>query len=578
MDYKLLLLLPSLLIILLASASTAQAHAYAVISTHTSQPPTLDGIVNDEEWVDANFYRFSSGYGIMFNVYLEHDENYFYIAVEVQNDATEDSRDFLVMYFDEGDDGSHGSGSHDSTLTLGQEDLKQIDGAGNLLDGYLSVEWEKSPVEVDFDAAAAYYDGSWGFEFKIPYSGREGLVQDLSDLTVTTNDVVGFFFEFYDYAWEDIFAIRSPIDYGLSLASPSTWLDLGFDSDNDGLLDGEENAVGSNPFIKDTDNDGLTDNEEVRIYGTSPLKLDTDDDGLSDWDELTTCSTDPSVADTDNDGLNDGEEIELGTNPLKLDTDSDGLSDGREVTVHFTDPLASDSDGDGLSDGAEIEIGTNPLKVDSDGDGWGDSMDMWPLDAGMPNSIIVVSIALLLISLGIVIWWKWIRPRFREWEEIKLPSEYRMFESNKSYLIEEPRPARAFKVFTKFVEIGFSGLCISQIYPDELKSRYKLGNATVLWLTEQEVEGGISPLDLEMLQHEITEFVKGHRNSVVLLDGFEYLMTRNGFDSAFTFLQNVGDIISINRAKFIISIRSDALEPRHLALLERSIEVVKVKS
>ncbi|HID60486.1 MAG TPA: DUF835 domain-containing protein, partial [Hadesarchaea archaeon] len=249
-----------------------------------------------------------------------------------------------------------------------------------------------------------------------------------------------------------------------------------------------------------------------------------------------------------------------------------------EVTTHSTNPLTRDSDGDGLSDGEEIELGINPLSADSDSDGWGDSMDIWPLDASMPNSIIVVGVALLLVSLGIVIWWKWIRPRFKEWEEIKLPSEYRMFEPNKSYLIEEPKPTRAFKVFTKFVEIGFSGLCISQIYPNELKSRYKLGNATILWLTEQEVEGGVSPLDLEMLQHNIAEFVEEHKNSVILLDGFEYLMTRNGFNSAFAFLQNVGDIISINRAKFIISVRFDALEPRHLALLERSIEVIKVKS
>lgn len=575
MKYKLPFAMLSLSIILLASASTAQAHAYAVTSTSTHQPPTLDGIVNYEEWNDANLYRLSSGYGVTFDVYVKHDENYFYIAVEAQNDATGDNRDFLVMYFDEGDDNSHGSGSHDSTLTLEQEDLKQIDGAGNLLDGYLSVEWVKSSMEVDFDAAAAYSDTSWGFEFRIPYNGREGLAQDLSDLTVTTNDVIGFFFEFYDYAWENVFAIRHPTDHDLSPASPVTWLDLRFDSDNDGLFDGEENAAGSDPFRTDTDNDGLTDNEEVGIYGTSPLKSDTDEDGLSDLDEITMYYTYPLIADTDNDNLKDGQETELGTNPLKVDTDEDGLSDGKEVNTYSTDPLAADSDGDSLSDGREIEIGTNPLSADSDRDGWGDSMDVWPLDAGMPNSIIVVGVAVLLVGLGIFIWWKWIRPRFREWGEIELPSEYRIFEPNKNYLIEEPKPERAFKVFTKLIEMGFSGLCISQVYPNELKRSYKLGNAALLWLTEQEIEGSVSPLDLEMLQHKITEFVEEHRNGVVLLDGFEYLMARNSFDSAFAFLQNVGGVISINHAKFIISIRSDALEPRHLALLERSMETIK---
>lgn len=36
------------------------------------------------------------------------------------------------------------------------------------------------------------------------------------------------------------------------------------DSDHDGLTDGEELALGTNPFSGDTDSDGLTDLEEVK--------------------------------------------------------------------------------------------------------------------------------------------------------------------------------------------------------------------------------------------------------------------------------------------------------------------------
>lgn len=385
-------------------------------STGISQPPTLDGIIDEGEWDNANFYQFSSGYGMMFNVYLMHDENYFYIAVTL-NDATRDTRDQLVMSFDEGDDGAHGSGSGDGVLTPEQEDLKQIDGAGNLADGYLSTEWERSPIEVDFDAAAGYSDARWTFEFRVPYEGREGRVQDLSDLTITPHDVIGFFFEFYDYAWENVFAIRYPVNYYLSPASPTTWFSLGFDTDNDGLPDGEENAAGSDPLTKDTDNDRLTDNEEVRIYGTSPIRSDTDNDGLTDSDELNAYFTNPLLADTDNDSLPDGQEITSGTDPLNPDTDNDGLSDGEETTVSFTNPLTSDSDRDGLSDGVEKKIGTNPLKADSDGDGWKDSADMWPLDARLPNFVIIVAVAAFLIAPGIVLWWKGIKREYEEWGE-----------------------------------------------------------------------------------------------------------------------------------------------------------------
>lgn len=48
------------------------------------------------------------------------------------------------------------------------------------------------------------------------------------------------------------------------------------DSDSDGLTDGEEAALRTDPKRKDTDNDGLSDLEEVRSYCTDPLKAMTD--------------------------------------------------------------------------------------------------------------------------------------------------------------------------------------------------------------------------------------------------------------------------------------------------------------
>lgn len=64
----------------------------------------------------------------------------------------------------------------------------------------------------------------------------------------------------------------------------------------------------------DSDNDGLTDDQE-RALGTSTANPDTDGDGVSDGDEVVIWNTNPLVADTDGDGYADGVEIKNGYNP-----------------------------------------------------------------------------------------------------------------------------------------------------------------------------------------------------------------------------------------------------------------------
>jgi outer membrane protein OmpA-like peptidoglycan-associated protein len=150
------------------------------------------------------------------------------------------------------------------------------------------------------------------------------------------------------------------------------------DDDNDGLTNGEEEKLGTDPLKADTDGDGLSDGDEVLKYKTNPLKADSDGDGLSDGDEILKYKTDPNKADTDGDGLTDGEEVlKYNTDPLKTDTDNDGLTDGDEVLKYKTDPLKADTDNDGLTDGDEItKYKTDPLKADTDGGGVIDGVEI----------------------------------------------------------------------------------------------------------------------------------------------------------------------------------------------------------
>ena len=121
------------------------------------------------------------------------------------------------------------------------------------------------------------------------------------------------------------------------LRSPAI-IDFGsVDSDKDGLPNLLEDAGCTDPNNADTDNDGIMDGNE-----------DTNKDGFVDPDE-----SDPCLADTDGDGIYDGTEVGL-TAPETPDTDLSAgffIADSDPSTT--THPNNADSDGDLIPDGVE---------------------------------------------------------------------------------------------------------------------------------------------------------------------------------------------------------------------------------
>jgi hypothetical protein len=136
------------------------------------------------------------------------------------------------------------------------------------------------------------------------------------------------------------------------LPGPATPLDpLNPDSDGDGVLDGVECEVGSNPAdagdspgapAADPDKDGVTNIHETfkrtQSFSNQPTGPVGDEDVDNDQ-TLAQCGGSESTC-----GQNDP------------DSDSDGLSDGCEVYVTGTNPLRPDSGGNGTPDAAEPNL------------------------------------------------------------------------------------------------------------------------------------------------------------------------------------------------------------------------------
>jgi hypothetical protein len=150
--------------------------------------------------------------------------------------------------------------------------------------------------------------------------------------------------------WE-ILVVNKGVQRTHVTSDPGAW-----DTDGDGLSDFREYSevcdTGSNASNADTDGDGLGDQAEAlngftwygEQYFTSPCMYDTDNDGLEDGEEVILGAdnylTHANNSDTDDDGLMDGHEVlfvprpfQNPTNPLINDTDGDGMLDGWEMQV-----------------------------------------------------------------------------------------------------------------------------------------------------------------------------------------------------------------------------------------------------
>lgn len=96
--------------------------------------------------------------------------------------------------------------------------------------------------------------------------------------------------------------------------------------------------------VSDTDSDGMDDEWEIANFGSLDQEAegDADDDGLSNGQEFV-LGTDPNEPDSDQDGLDDGPEVlTYLTDPLNGDSDEDGAGDALEIASK-TNPLKADS-------------------------------------------------------------------------------------------------------------------------------------------------------------------------------------------------------------------------------------------
>ena len=148
----------------------------------------------------------------------------------------------------------------------------------------------------------------------------------------------------------------------------------------------------------------------------------------------------------------------------------------------------------------------------------------------------------------------------------------RELERSFSYLVEGDKPETAYDLFTSTLNKGIKGYCITRNYPDKIRSKFDLKDVPIVWLSDVGRDNAIRPKDLEKLSLALEQFLSQADGGIVLLDGLEYLITNNNFNTVLRLIQSLRDQVAINKSILLMAVDRETLESHQLNLLEKEVD------
>jgi len=144
-----------------------------------------------------------------------------------------------------------------------------------------------------------------------------------------------------------------------------------------------------------------------------------------------------------------------------------------------------------------------------------------------------------------------------------------------TYVVLERDAGQAFEIFKDLVTHGAQGLCITRRAPKAVMAEYGLERTPVLWLSRVAAEkNAIRPSPPENVAMSIEHFIVASERPVVLLDGFEYLVSHNDFGSVLALLHDLNESVAIHESILLVPFDPGAFNDREIALIRREVRLI----
>jgi hypothetical protein len=146
-----------------------------------------------------------------------------------------------------------------------------------------------------------------------------------------------------------------------------------------------------------------------------------------------------------------------------------------------------------------------------------------------------------------------------------------------SYAVRDRSSTNTMGVFTDLISHGIYGLIVTREFPGQVRKNWDVDSLPVLWLTNSNEPQSlpnvqqVNPNDLSGLSHAIREFIIHSEDSVVVIDGIEYLIVQNNFPEVLKFIQSLNDTVSQRKSRILVPLDYKTLGETEIHLLRREL-------
>lgn len=143
-----------------------------------------------------------------------------------------------------------------------------------------------------------------------------------------------------------------------------------------------------------------------------------------------------------------------------------------------------------------------------------------------------------------------------------------------SYIVPEKNISSALELFEDFTLSNFKGLYITRSNPEVVKNRLSFHQLHPVLIRQHPIPGYNHVTNLNELRNLIEKFTSNEEETIVLVDGIHYFITKFSFEEFINTLYEINDIISNNNSILLMQIDPSILQINQMAIIENEFDIL----